>query len=262
MRQWRHGDATFPVRHQRRGATCQLEGCERPQQSLGWCQAHYQRVVATGEPGPVEFEEKMPNAGLTCSGPECTDAAISKGMCAAHYNQQIRYGSLKPKRKIKPREGPCEATECGKPRLSEGKCRTHYTRWQAGEPDWDRPIKAIAAPGSGHVDKNGYRFITVDGRNVPEHRWVMEQHIGRALRPEETVHHKTGGFKGRSNNALSNLELWTGMHPKGHRVEDVATYCLEWLSEYAPPDLAELCRAYLDGSWSPVPRTGAEAVSA
>ena len=42
----------------------------------------------------------------------------------------------------------------------------------------------------------------------------------------------TGGFAGRSDNRLENLELWTKRHPGGHRVEDVARYCREMLAVY------------------------------
>lgn len=96
-------------------------------------------------------------------------------------------------------------------------------------------------PGERYVEPSGYvKITTPDGRNMFEHRWVMEQHIGRRLLPAETVHHKKGGFAGRSNNSLENLELWTGRHPKGHRVEDVVEYCREMLAMYG--DVGEAAR--------------------
>jgi hypothetical protein len=51
-----------------------------------------------------------------------------------------------------------------------------------------------------------------------------------------SVHHKTRGVAGRSRNDLSNLELWTGAHPSGHRVEDVVSYCREQLGLYGTDD--------------------------
>jgi len=38
-----------------------------------------------------------------------------------------------------------------------------------------------------------------------EHRWVMEQKLGRRLRPFEVVHHLDGNKK---NNSPENLELF------------------------------------------------------
>lgn len=49
-----------------------------------------------------------------------------------------------------------------------------------------------------------YKTIVVDGKQVREHRWVMEQYLGRKLETWEHVHHIDGNHL---NNAIENLEV-------------------------------------------------------
>lgn len=56
----------------------------------------------------------------------------------------------------------------------------------------------VLAPDDHPARQNPYPYIL-------EHRLVMEQHLGRYLRPEEVVHHKDGN---PSNNVIENLELF------------------------------------------------------
>lgn len=64
-----------------------------------------------------------------------------------------------------------------------------------------------------------------------EHRVVMEQMIGRALRGSENVHHMNGF---RLDNRPENLELWTTNQPQGQRVVDHVAWAKMVLSMYEP----------------------------
>lgn len=63
----------------------------------------------------------------------------------------------------------------------------------------------------GTVTKCGYRLVWVPDRHkqVYEHRYVMEQHLGRLLDDEEVVHHIDHN---KLNNDISNLELCSNEH--------------------------------------------------
>jgi hypothetical protein len=65
--------------------------------------------------------------------------------------------------------------------------------------------------------------------HVLEHRKVMQEYLGRALLPEENVHHLNGD---RADNRLANLELWTRSQPSGQRVEDKVRWAREFLALY------------------------------
>ena len=66
------------------------------------------------------------------------------------------------------------------------------------------------------VGKDGYRYIWLsDGSSIKEHRFIMEQFIGRKLKPNECVHHIDFN---RQNNDINNLLLMTrGEHSRLHR---------------------------------------------
>jgi hypothetical protein len=74
-----------------------------------------------------------------------------------------------------------------------------------------------------------YVYIKISEGYQLQHRYVMEQFLGRTLLPTETVHHKNGM---RRDNRIENLELWASTHPKGQRIHDLLEFADYILNQY------------------------------
>lgn len=56
------------------------------------------------------------------------------------------------------------------------------------------------------IVRDGYIKIWVGNEKILEHRYVMEQHLGRSLRDDEVVHHINGD---KQDNRIENLQVMT-----------------------------------------------------
>lgn len=123
----------------------------------------------------------------------------------------------------------CSLEGCANPSLTKksGLCQPHFYLQRDGKP-LDTPLRP-KRPGQPVKTSGGYHIVWINGRYIMEHRHVMEQHLGRTLFATEVVHHRNGN---RTDNRLSNLELWDTSHPKGQRVEDKIKWAREFLARY------------------------------
>ena len=227
-------------------AGCTIADCPQDLYARGMCEMHYRRVLRTGDPGPAGVITRTKG---TCSADGCAEEAEAKGFCHGHYQHLLRTGvaDTSPLRK---RGRLCAVFGCDRPHKALGYCQAHYKRLiSTGDVEPDRPVRQVA--GDGYSD-HGYwvipvppnlRWLVGGATRIGEHRLVMALHLGRAIRPDEVIHHRNGD---RSDNRIVNLELWSVAHPSGQRVEDVVAFSIEMLARYAP----EI------GSWA-AGRTGA-----
>jgi hypothetical protein len=195
---------------------CSVEGCERlARRGNTLCKVHYNAEWRKRQ-GPCRIDG-------------CERQAGQRGLCSAHYQRRRRgqdWQAAIPQ--YMKRTGLCAVEGCGRRVQARGYCSMHYQRvLLTGEVGPVGLRKAMA--GSGSLDpKKGYRYLTINGRRIAEHRYVMEQRLGRPLYPFETPHHKNGR---RADNRPDNLELWVKPQLAGQRVEDLVAFVVEHYPE-------------------------------
>jgi len=187
----------------------------------------------------------------TCTAPDCTRPVKFRAVCGPHYTDLLAERPFRPSHTLQVRRpavavpAECREESCSEPGYSRELCRYHYgvdlRRHRDPEAPGPRPRrrKGDTAPRRGAMT-GGYVRLTLlgeDGRSyqIAEHRYVMEQHLGRPLAEHENVHHLNGD---RADNRLENLELWNTAQPKGQRPADKVDFALEILQQYAPEMLS------------------------
>lgn len=132
----------------------------------------------------------------------------------------------------------CSVKDCDRRHCARGYCALHWQRWRNNIP-LELPVKFTSLTKKGWVCA-GYRWIsTPDRGEILEHRYKMEQHLGRQLDPyDEVVHHKNGD---KLDNRLANLELMSRAEHTSHHRGHQAKNCLVCGKPAHPKGTRGLC---------------------
>lgn len=174
-----------------------------------------------------------------CSIPDCgTKAGRNKfGYCEKHRARWRRHGD--PNITLTGNHTECSTAECDRgpvyfmktenplcPKCYQRNLRKGATHDDLFQDYVRHPERKLDR---GWIDECGYVKISVNGVTHREHRYVMEQYLGRQLESWENVHHRNGD---RADNRIENLELWSTMQPRGQRVVDKLDYAREIIDRY------------------------------
>jgi hypothetical protein len=102
---------------------CIAKGCERKHAAKGYCDMHYHRVKAHGDPNANFKKIKIIKK---CKVQNCIKIGNSAGFCQMHYRRNRLYGDPNVKMNVYRDYASCSVKGCTRKHNSKGYCKIHY----------------------------------------------------------------------------------------------------------------------------------------
>ena len=193
--------------------TCSIDGCDTPALARGWCNKHYKRWAAHGDPLTTKWYRPIPS----CSVESCEKPAHAHGLCSLHNWRRNEYGDpLAPVKEHRP----------------QGLSYREAADWYLARAVRDDAGCLVLPEHIGQKRPRYSKTISLRGRMMQLYRLVL---IGYAGEPDEKMDASHTCHRGRSGCITPEHLVWESHADNLRRDETLP------IAAAAPPDRS---RAY------------------